>query len=146
MRAIGFEENGGPEVLRTVEVPTPDAGPGEVLVRVAYAGVNYAEVQHRLGDFGPPDPLDIPGMEASGHIAALGENVSGLAVGDPVAVYLPDGGGYAEYAVARPASPSRWAPHWARSTCGPPAESRSSCPRPTASSPERPGSTPATAS
>ncbi|MFI6624961.1 zinc-binding alcohol dehydrogenase family protein [Streptomyces sp. NPDC050528] len=100
MRAIGFDEIGGPEVLRTVEVPTPRPGPGEVLVRVAYAGVNYAEVQHRLGDFGPPSPLDIPGMEASGQVAALGEDVSGLAVGDPVAVYLPDGGGYAEYAVA----------------------------------------------
>jgi NADPH2:quinone reductase len=100
MRAIGFDENGGPEVLRAVEVPTPQAGPGEVLVRVAYAGVNYAEVQHRLGDFGPPSPLDIPGMEASGHVAAIGKDVSALAVGDPVAVYLPDGGGYAEYAVA----------------------------------------------
>lgn len=100
LRAIGFEENGGPEVLRTVEVPTSEAGPGQVLVRVAYAGVNYAEVQHRLGDFGPPDPLDIPGMEASGQIVALGEDVSGLTIGDPVAVYLPDGGGYAEYAVA----------------------------------------------
>lgn len=83
-----------------MEVPTPEAGPGEVLVRVAYAGVNYAEVQHRLGDFGPPDTLDIPGMEASGHVAAIGEGVSGLAIGDPVPVYLPDGGGYAEYAGA----------------------------------------------
>lgn len=105
MRAIGFEVNGGPEVLRTIDVPTPEAGAGEVLVRVAYAGVNYAEVQHRLGDFGPPSPFDIPGMEASGHIAALGAGVTGLAVGDPVAVYLPDGGGYAEYVVA----PARFA-------------------------------------
>ncbi|WP_326825863.1 quinone oxidoreductase family protein [Streptosporangium sp. NBC_01756] len=100
MRAVGFDENGGPEVLRSVAVPAPQAGPGEILVQVAYAGVNYAEVQHRLGDFGPPDLLDIPGMEVSGHVAALGEGVSGFVVGDPVAAYLPDGGGYAEFAVA----------------------------------------------
>jgi NADPH:quinone reductase len=100
MRAIGFEENGGPEVLRVINAPVPEPGPGEVLVRVAYSGVNYADVQHRLGDFGPPSPLDIPGMEVSGSIDALGEGVTGIAVGDQVTAYLTDGGGYAEYAVA----------------------------------------------
>ncbi|WP_329118738.1 quinone oxidoreductase family protein [Streptomyces sp. NBC_01465] len=100
MRAIGFQETGGPEVLHLVDVPRPVPGPGEVLIEVAYAGVNYGEVQHRLGDFGAPDTLTVTGLEASGRVAALGEGVGGLAVGDPVAAYLPDGGGYAEFALA----------------------------------------------
>ncbi|MEU6854577.1 zinc-binding dehydrogenase [Actinacidiphila alni] len=100
MRAVGFDVNGGPEVLRPVELPVPEPGPGQVLIRVAYAGVNYGEVQHRLGDFGPPDGITVPGTEVSGEIAALGDDVAGLALGDHVAAYLPDGGGYAEYAVA----------------------------------------------
>jgi NADPH2:quinone reductase len=103
VRAVGFDVIGGPEVLRPVEVPVPSAGPGEVLIRVAYAGVNYGEVQHRLGDFGAPDGITVPGLEVSGEVAAVGPGVTGvtgLTVGDPVAAYLPDGGGYAEYAVA----------------------------------------------
>ncbi|NUP43914.1 MAG: zinc-binding dehydrogenase [Streptomyces sp.] len=103
MHAVGFDVNGGPEVLRPVELPTPVPGPGQVLVKVAYAGVNYGELQHALGDFGPPTGLrgiDVPGLEASGEIAAVGAGVGGLAVGDPVAAYLPEGGGYAEYALA----------------------------------------------
>jgi NADPH2:quinone reductase len=102
---MGFSEIGGPEVLRPVEVLIPQPGPGEVQVRVAYAGVNYAEIQHRLGDFGPPDGVVVPGMEAAGRITALGAGVDGLALGDPVAVYLAGGGGYAQYAVA----PARFA-------------------------------------
>ncbi|MBM9504847.1 quinone oxidoreductase family protein [Actinacidiphila acididurans] len=103
MRAIGFDVNGGPAVLRPVELPVPVPGPGEVLVQVAYAGVGHGEVRHRLGDFGPPGApggIDVPGFEASGEVAALGPGVTGLAEGDPVAVYLPSGGGYAQYAVA----------------------------------------------
>ncbi|MBD0738544.1 zinc-binding alcohol dehydrogenase family protein [Streptomyces sp. CBMA29] len=100
MRAVGFDVNGGPEVLRPVEIPVPEPGPGQVLIQVAYAGVNHGEVLHRLGDYGPPDGIAVPGLEVSGEIAALGAGVTGLAVGDPVAAYLPDGGGYAEYAVA----------------------------------------------
>lgn len=100
MRAVGFDVNGGPEVLRTVELPVPEPGPGEVLIRVAYAGVNYGEVQHRLGDFGAPRGIDVPGLECSGEVAALGPGVTGLSAGDHVAAYLPSGGGYAEYAVA----------------------------------------------
>ena len=100
MRAVGFDVIGGPEVLRPVELPVPEPGPGQVLVRVAYAGVNYGEVQHRLGDFGAPDGVAVPGLEVSGEVAGLGRGVTGLAVGDPVAAYLPDGGGYAEYALA----------------------------------------------
>jgi NADPH:quinone reductase len=101
VRAVGFDVNGGPEVLRPVELPVPEPGPGEVLIRVAYAGVNYGEVQHRLGDFGPPDGFEVPGFEVSGEVAALGPGVTGPALGDPVAAYLPSGGGYAQYAVAR---------------------------------------------
>jgi NADPH2:quinone reductase len=100
VRAVGFDVIGGPEVLRQVELPVPAPGPGEVLIRVAYAGLNYGEVQHRLGDFGAPDGVEVPGLEASGEVAALGPGVTGLAVGDPVAAFLPSGGGYAEYAVA----------------------------------------------
>lgn len=100
MRAVGFDVNGGPEVLRQVELPVPRPGRDQVLIRVAYAGVNYGEVQHRLGDFGPPDGVAVPGLEVSGEVAALGPGVTGLNPGDPVAAYLPDGGGYAEYAVA----------------------------------------------
>jgi NADPH2:quinone reductase len=103
VRAVGFDVNGGPEVLRPVELPTPVPGPGQVLLQVAYAGVNYGELQHVLGDFGLPSGprgIDVPGLEASGVVAALGPGVTGLAVGDPVAAYLPGGGGYAEYALA----------------------------------------------
>jgi NADPH2:quinone reductase len=100
VRAVGFDVIGGPEVLRTVKRPVPTPGPGQVLIRVAYAGVNHGEVQHRLGDFGAPEGFVIPGFEVSGEIVALGGGVTGLALGDPVAAYLPDGGGYAQYALA----------------------------------------------
>ena len=100
MRASAFKVTGGPEVLRLVDLPDPEPGPGEILIRVAYAGVNYGEIQHRLGDFGEPDGETVTGLEASGRVAALGEGVTGISVGDPVTAYLPDGGGYAEYAVA----------------------------------------------
>ncbi|XUL88687.1 quinone oxidoreductase family protein [Streptomyces galilaeus] len=100
MRASAFKVTGGPEVLRLVDLPDPEPGPGEILIRVAYAGVNYGEIQHRLGDFGEPDGETVTGLEASGRVAALGEGVTGLSVGDAVTAYLPDGGGYAEYAVA----------------------------------------------
>ncbi|WP_405586078.1 zinc-binding alcohol dehydrogenase family protein [Streptomyces sp. NBC_01190] len=100
MLAVGFDVNGGPEVLRPVELPVPEPGPGQVLIRVAYAGVNYGEMCHRLGDLGAPDGIDVPGYEVSGEVAALGPGVTGLSCGDPVAAFLPDGGGYAEFAVA----------------------------------------------
>ena len=100
MRASAFKETGGPEVLRLVDLPDPEPGPGEILIRVAYAGVNYGEIQHRLGDFGEPAGETVPGLEASGRVTALGEGVTGVSVGDTVTAYLPDGGGYAEYAVA----------------------------------------------
>ncbi|MCG7204120.1 quinone oxidoreductase family protein [Streptomyces arenae] len=100
MRAVAFKEIGGPDVLRPVELPDPEPGPGEVLIQVSYAGVNYGEVQHRLGDFGTPDGETVTGLEVSGTVAAAGADVTGLRPGDEVAAYLPDGGGYAEFAVA----------------------------------------------
>lgn len=103
MRAYGFKSNGGPEVLEEIQVPTPAPGPGQVLIEVAYAGVNFAEVQHRRGEFGEPDGpggYDVPGLEVSGTVAALGTGVTGPAVGEEVAAYLPAFGGYAEFAVA----------------------------------------------
>lgn len=106
MRALGFRTNGGPEVFEEVDLPIPETGPGQVLIRVAYAGVNFAEVQHRRGEFGAPDGpggYDIPGLEASGTVAAVGEGVRDLVAGDEVAAYLPDFGGYAEYVVTNAA-------------------------------------------
>jgi NADPH2:quinone reductase len=102
MRALGFKANGGPEVFEEIEVPVPEPGPGQVLIRVAYAGVNFAEVQHRRGEFGEPDGhdgYDIPGLEVSGAVAGLGTGVSGLELDERVAGYLPAFGGYAELAV-----------------------------------------------
>ncbi|OIJ63269.1 quinone oxidoreductase family protein [Streptomyces mangrovisoli] len=103
MRAIGFTSNGGPEVLEVIDAPEPAPGPGQVLIRVAYAGVNFAEIQHRRGEFGEPDGhggYDIPGLEVSGTVVALGPGAHGPAVGERVAAYLPAFGGYAELAVA----------------------------------------------
>ncbi|MFG2478759.1 zinc-binding alcohol dehydrogenase family protein [Streptomyces fagopyri] len=85
MRAVRIDEFGGPEVLVPVEVPDPVAGPGQVLVRVAAAGVNRADALVRAGVYhraGRP-PL-IPGVEASGVVAAVGEGVTGVRVGQRV--------------------------------------------------------------
>ena len=103
VRALGFKDNGGPEVFEMIDVPEPVPGRGQVLIRVQFAGLNFAEVQHRRGEFGPPEGFDIPGLEVSGTIAALGEGVGGLDHGAAVAAYLPSMGGYAEYALAEAA-------------------------------------------
>lgn len=102
MRAVRIDEFGGPEVLVPVEVPDPVAGPGQVLVKVAAAGVNRADALVRAGLYhraGRP-PL-IPGVEAAGIVAAVGEGVTGLRVGQRVMAL--DGinapGFYAEFAV-----------------------------------------------
>jgi NADPH2:quinone reductase len=102
MRAYAFKTNGGPKVFEQVELPVPVPGTGEVLISVAFAGVNFAEVQHRRGEFGEPDGpggYDVPGLEASGRVVALGEGVVGLSLGEQVAAYLPRFGGYADFAV-----------------------------------------------
>lgn len=103
MRAIEISTPGGPEVLTLCERPVPEPGPGEVLIRVSHAGVNRPDALQRAGAYDPPPGAsDLPGLEASGTIAALGAGVTGLAEGDRVCALLP-GGGYAEY-VTTPAA------------------------------------------
>ncbi|MFP4045272.1 MAG: NAD(P)H-quinone oxidoreductase [Rhodosalinus sp.] len=99
MRAVEISEPGGPEVLRPVERPVPDPGQGQVLIRVAYAGVNRPDALQRAGAYAAPaGASDLPGLEASGEIVAVGPGVDDRAVGDRVCALLP-GGGYAEYVV-----------------------------------------------
>jgi NADPH2:quinone reductase len=102
MRVVVIPEFGGPEVLKLREMPDPQPGAGQVAIRVAYAGVNYAETMERRGGHNAEELPIIPGLEVSGHIAALGEGVEGLRVGQPVAA-LTYGGGYAEIALAQAA-------------------------------------------
>jgi NADPH:quinone reductase len=100
MRAIDPETPGGPDVLKCVERPVPQAGPGEVLIRVAAAGVNRPDVMQRKGLYPPPPGAPtIPGLEVAGEIVALGEGVERDMIGQPVCALIA-GGGYAEYAVA----------------------------------------------
>jgi len=102
VHAIVARGPGGPEVLEWSEVPTPDAGPGEVLVQVAASAVNRADLLQRKGFYPPPaGASDILGLECSGTVAAVGEGVDGWSVGDPCVALLA-GGGYAEM-VAVPA-------------------------------------------
>jgi len=102
MMAIAISRLGGPEVLEPVRLPVPRPGPGEVLIRVAAAGINAPDLGQRRGVYDPPPGASpLPGLEVSGEIVALGTGVSGLASGDAV-VALANGGGYAEY-VAVPA-------------------------------------------
>ena len=97
MTAIEITEPGPPEVLRPATRPTPRPGPGEVLVRVAAAGVNRADVMQREGRYPPPPGAsDIPGLELSGTVVAAGDGVTDVAVGDDVCAIVT-GGGYAEY-------------------------------------------------
>jgi NADPH:quinone reductase len=100
MTAIDIETAGGPEVLRPVERPVPQPGPGEVLVRVAAAGVNRPDVMQRKGLYPPPPGAPtIPGLEIAGEVVALGDGVTRIAIGQPVCA-LVAGGGYAHYCVA----------------------------------------------
>ncbi|NJP99288.1 NAD(P)H-quinone oxidoreductase [Streptomyces zingiberis] len=110
MHAITIPEPGGPEALVWTEVPDPEPAEGEVLVEVAAAGVNRADVLQRQGFYDPPPGTSpYPGLECSGRIAALGPGVSGWAVGDEVCALLT-GGGYAEK-VAVPAGQLLPLPH-----------------------------------
>lgn len=101
MRAIEISAFGGPEVLRIAERPIPIPGPEEVRIRVASAGVNRPDVLQRMGLY--PAPIgasDIPGLEVSGTIDAIGAGVKRWKEGDPVCALLT-GGGYADYALAQ---------------------------------------------
>lgn len=96
MYAITIPEPGGPEALVFAEVPEPEPAEGEVLVEVAASAVNRADILQRQGFYDPPPGASpYPGLECSGTITALGPNVSGWSVGDPVSALLA-GGGYAE--------------------------------------------------
>ncbi len=96
-------EAGGPGVLKPTERPVPLAGAGEVLIKVAAAGVNRPDVAQRQGVYpAPPGASDLPGLEVAGTVAAIGTDTRGWAVGD-AACALVSGGGYAEY-VAVPAT------------------------------------------
>src|SRR5476649_2701735 len=100
MIAIEIREPGEPDVLVPVERPTPALNDGEVLIKVAAAGVNRPDVFQRRGRYPPPPGAsDIPGLEVSGVIDALGADVRDWRVGDAVCA-LVAGGGYAEYCVA----------------------------------------------
>ncbi|CAM3772037.1 quinone oxidoreductase family protein [Isoptericola cucumis] len=97
MRAVVARAAGGPEVLQSVELPDPDPGPGELLVRVAAAGVNFIDTYRRAGVYAMEYP-HVVGVEGSGTVAALGPDVTGFAVGDEVA-WNEAPGSYAELAV-----------------------------------------------
>lgn len=100
MRVVEIARPGGPEVLVPATRPLPVPAAGEVLIRVAAAGVNRPDIVQRMGLYPPPPGAsDIPGLEVAGTIAALGEGVTDWAVGDAVCALLA-GGGYAEYATA----------------------------------------------
>ena len=100
MRAIDPATPGGPEVLQLVERPVPRPGVGEVLIRVAAAGVNRPDVIQRKGGYPPPPGApSIPGLEVAGEIVAVGDDVGDEMIGQPVCALIV-GGGYAEYAVA----------------------------------------------
>ena len=101
MLAIDIATPGGPEVLCPQTVATPVPGPGQVLIRVAHAGVNRPDVVQRLGLYPPPPGASpIPGLEVSGHIVALGDGVDNFVPGAAVAA-LVSGGGYAQYCLAQ---------------------------------------------
>jgi putative PIG3 family NAD(P)H quinone oxidoreductase len=101
MTAIGFDAPGGPEVLRAQRLPVPQPGPGEVLVKVAYAGVNRPDVVQRQGNYPPPPGASpIPGLEIAGEVAAVGDDVVPALMGQNVCA-LVSGGGYAEYCLAK---------------------------------------------
>jgi NADPH2:quinone reductase len=100
MTAIAISAPGGPEALVPEERPVPQPGPGEILVKVAAAGVNRPDVMQRQGLYPPPKGApDIPGLEIAGEVVALGDTVTRWKLGDKV-MALVIGGGYAEFCLA----------------------------------------------
>src|SRR6188474_1484627 len=99
MTAIGIKAAGGPDMLAPEQRPVPQPGTGEILVKVAAAGVNRPDVLQRMGLYPPPPGAsDIPGLEVAGTVVAAGEG-AGHMVGNRVCA-LVAGGGYAEYCIA----------------------------------------------
>lgn len=100
MIAIGFDAPGGPEVLQPQTLPVPNPAEGQVLIKVAYAGVNRPDVIQRRGLYPPPPGASpIPGLEIAGVVVAIGAGVSDVLLGQRVCA-LVSGGGYAEYCLA----------------------------------------------
>jgi putative PIG3 family NAD(P)H quinone oxidoreductase len=98
--AISIAKPGGPDVLQPIEIPVPQPGPHQVVIRVAAAGVNRPDLMQREGKYPPPPGAsDIPGLEVSGTVTACGAGVTRWREGDTVCALL-SGGGYAEYCVA----------------------------------------------
>ena len=101
MKVIEIVEPGGPSVLKSSNRNIPKPKRNEVLIKISYAGINRPDVLQRSGSYlPPPGASDLPGLEASGIIFAIGKNVTNWEVGDEVCALLP-GGGYAEYAVTQ---------------------------------------------
>jgi len=104
MHAVEISQFGGPEVLTLVERPTPEPGHGEVLIQVAAAGVNRGDCVQRIGFYPPPPGAsDLPGLEVSGTVAAIGPGVTLWQPGDEVCALMA-GGGYAAYAAVHEGS------------------------------------------
>ncbi|MEO1102164.1 MAG: NAD(P)H-quinone oxidoreductase [Pseudomonadota bacterium] len=98
--AVIAETSGGPEVLRLIQRPMPVPGPGELLVKVAAAGVNRPDCFQRAGNYPPPPGAgDILGLEIAGEVVAVGDGVLRYSVGDQITALVP-GGGYASYCTA----------------------------------------------
>jgi putative PIG3 family NAD(P)H quinone oxidoreductase len=103
MRAIAITEPGGPQVLKPCVMPVPVPGHGQIVIRVAFAGVNRPDALQRAGSYAPPPGASpLPGLEASGTVVEVGPGVTRWQIGDKVCALLP-GGGYAEYVVTQAA-------------------------------------------
>ena len=102
MKQVWISAAGAPETLQVREAPDPTAGPGQVRIRVAYSGVNFADIQARMGQYpdAPPTPC-VVGYEVAGIVDQVGEGVSGFAVGDRV-LSLTHFGGYSDVVLAEP--------------------------------------------
>jgi NADPH2:quinone reductase len=101
MQVVRIHQHGGPEVMQVDEVPTPQPGPGQVLVRVAAAGVNFIDIYHRSGQYRVPLPFAL-GREGAGRVEAVGAGVTEFGEGQPVA-WAGVGGSYATHVLATPA-------------------------------------------
>ncbi|VAV98652.1 Quinone oxidoreductase [hydrothermal vent metagenome] len=100
MTAIAIQQPGGPDVLHPVQMPTPQAGDGEILIKVAAAGINRPDILQRQGKYPPPPGAsEIPGLEVAGTVCALGAGANRFNIGDEV-LALVTGGGYAQYCLA----------------------------------------------
>ena len=101
MKAIQFSAPGGPETIAEADIPAPAPGAGQIAIAVRFAGLNFVDVLARRGAPGYASSWPfVPGMEVGGEVSALGEGVSGFAVGDTVVAFTVDGGGLAETVVA----------------------------------------------